>query len=258
MPTAEPWSAAWTEAFVTALATHHGPQGWWPGTSDDARIIGMHLVQRATWATVEGVLASLESASLLDLARLAEAPREQWMAFLAPLGMVPSRASRLQRFARAWTDLGGTERIRQRVAQECAEAVMSDHPRPHVFSEGWLLELPGVGRETAACLLTYILGQPAMVVDATAWRIIRRVDPRIAERLQTLHPLPLRASAGDEDERLQRWMELHLPAEPELLGEVHAWLIQTRKTVCTPRRPDCDACAVQALCVTGRRMAPVS
>jgi len=98
-----------------------------------------------------------------------------------------------------------------------------------------LQALPGVGRKTANVVLNCAFGEETMAVDTHVFRVANRTglapgkDPLAVERrLLKRVPGPYRADA-------------------------HHWLILHGRHVCKARAPQCSACAVRALCDTGRR-----
>src|SRR5262249_56809455 len=102
-----------------------------------------------------------------------------------------------------------------------------------------LPEIPGVGPETVDAILLYAAGRPVFAADAYARRVLARhrlVDPR----------------AGYEEVR--RWLEAHLPSDPELFNEFHALLVAVGKSNCRSR-PRGEGCALR-VDLPGRRPAP--
>ena len=80
-----------------------------------------------------------------------------------------------------------------------------------------LLQVPGLGPETADAILLYAGRRPVFVVDAYARRVLAR------HRL-----VPPRASY----EAVRAFVEAHLPADPGLYNEYHALLVAVGKRHC--------------------------
>ena len=95
----------------------------------------------------------------------------------------------------------------------------------------WLLELPGVGFKTAACVLLFAMGQPAMPVDTHVYRV--------ATRLGLIVP---RTSL----ENAHRLLEKAVPAKD--IYEFHMLMIEHGRRTCKSRRPDCQACVCKTIC----------
>lgn len=93
-----------------------------------------------------------------------------------------------------------------------------------------LLELPGVGRKTASCVLVYAFGKAAIPVDTHVHRISNRlgwVKTKNPEKTE----LALRASIPEKD-----WIALN------------DLLVFHGKNVCKPIRPLCSICSIEKYC----------
>lgn len=93
-----------------------------------------------------------------------------------------------------------------------------------------LLELPGVGRKTASCVLVYAFAKPAIPVDTHVHRISNRLG-----WVQTKSP--------DKTEQLLR----NLIAENDWLV-VNDLFVFHGKNVCKPIRPLCSICTIEPYC----------
>ncbi len=103
-------------------------------------------------------------------------------------------------------------------------------------ARGWLRSLPGVGAKTAAIVLLFSLGKPAMPVDTHVHRVTRRlglIGPR------------------DSAERAHELLEKLLP--PETYHDFHINILTHGRRVCTARNPRCPACAINDLCAAYQR-----
>jgi endonuclease-3 len=99
--------------------------------------------------------------------------------------------------------------------------------------ERYLLALPGVGPKTAACVLAFSLGRPALPVDTHV--------ARVATRLGLLAPRTPSAAA-------HRILADLVPAS--LRVSMHVGLIRHGRGVCRAGRPRCEICPLQELCPT--------
>jgi endonuclease III len=110
----------------------------------------------------------------------------------------------------------------------------------------YLTSLPGVGPKTAACVLAFSLGRPALPVDTHVHRVARRLgffDDRT------------------DAAKAHRVMEELVPAR--LRVRMHVGMIRLGRTICRAGRPACQVCPLQDLCPTapsiiGRRARPAS
>ncbi len=92
-----------------------------------------------------------------------------------------------------------------------------------------LLDLPGIGPETADSILLYALDRPTFVVDAYTARIICR------------HGL-CGPDAGYGE--LKSLFEDNLPASARLFNEYHALIVSLGKQHCRPRA-QCEGCPLE-------------
>lgn len=95
----------------------------------------------------------------------------------------------------------------------------------------WLEELPGVGPKTAACVLLFSLGMPALPVDTHVLRLAQRLG--LVEK---------NATAAKAQEAL----ESTVPAEK--IYSFHLLLIRHGRLVCKARRPLCSRCILSRRC----------
>lgn len=93
-----------------------------------------------------------------------------------------------------------------------------------------LLELPGVGRKTASCVLVYAFGKAAIPVDTHVHRISNRLG-WVATKTPEKTELALRSRIPEKD-----WI---------LLNDL---LVFHGKNVCKPIRPLCSICSIEKYC----------
>jgi len=93
-----------------------------------------------------------------------------------------------------------------------------------------LMELPGVGRKVANCVLVYAFGVAAIPVDTHVHRVSNRMGW-------------LRSKTPEETER-----KLVKIVPRRLWSVVNEALVAHGKAVCRPIGPRCEACPVRAFC----------
>ena len=148
-----------------------------------------------------------------------DAPTSAVEEAIRPGGLAPTKAPRLQAML---------AEVRERTPHfdlgDLAEMSLDDAKR-------WLRSLPGVGPKTAACVLLFALGRPALPVDTHVGRVAMR-----------LGLVPARASA----ERAHDLLEAML--EPGQVYAFHVDLIQHGRRVCHARAPACERCPLRPRC----------
>jgi len=98
-------------------------------------------------------------------------------------------------------------------------------------ARAWLMALPGVGPKTAACVLLFALGMPALPVDTHVFRVATR-----------LGLLPAKATADAAHGILEAIVA------PEQVYRFHVGLIKHGRHVCRAQRPLCGACVLNGVC----------
>jgi endonuclease-3 len=95
----------------------------------------------------------------------------------------------------------------------------------------WLLSLPGVGPKTAAIVLCFSFGKPAIPVDTHVFRVSWRlgiIDKKIGES------------------KAHGALEAVVPND--LAFRFHTALIQHGRQTCKAPKPNCERCVVRRVC----------
>jgi len=129
----------------------------------------------------------------------------------------------------AWSGLGYYRRARSLHAA-AKEIVQSGGGRFPKTAEEWL-ELPGIGKYTAAAIASIAFGEARAVVDGNVERVLGRV---VGERL----------SATEVWDRAQGLVSARRP------GDFNQAMMELGATVCLPQQPKCLLCPVNKLCRT--------
>ena len=186
------------------LLCHFGPQRWWPriwkeGNHRDEIIIGAVLTQRTLWKNVENALKKLEDYGITSIAKFYDTD-EGYIERL--LKSVPFRRRKIRTIKRLW------------------ETVKYGVP-----SREKLLEVEGIGEETADVILLYAYDIPTIVIDEYARRwFLRFFGLNVGDRM-------LRSYLHFED--------------TFYLKEMHALLDELGKRYCK-RKPLCDDCPLKS------------
>ncbi|HXG41278.1 MAG TPA: endonuclease III [Dehalococcoidia bacterium] len=102
-------------------------------------------------------------------------------------------------------------------------------------ARAWLEALPGVGPKTAACVLLFSLGLPALPVDTHVHRVALR-----------LGLVPPRTPPAKAQALLEEWVP------PELHYQFHVLLIRHGRRLCRAQRPLCPRCPLLDACPYGQ------
>lgn len=150
------------------------------------------------------------------------APTEELEEVIAPGGLAPQKAPRIQAILR----------LIQAGHGRLTLDFLNDWEDSRIFD--YLCSLPGVGPKTAGCVLAFSLNRPALPVDTHVLRVVRRLG---------LVPANWPAS------RVQGYLQGVVP--PEIQRELHLRLIDHGRSLCRPSSPGCVRCPLGFLCPTG-------
>lgn len=101
-----------------------------------------------------------------------------------------------------------------------------------------LIELPGVGRKTASCVLGYAFKLPAIAVDTHVYRVARRLG----------------WVKGNTPEKVEAELKAQIPKP--LWREVNRVLIPFGRDICKPGVPHCWRCPLVSICAYRPKTAP--
>jgi len=202
----------------TQLFAAYGPQGWWPARSRFEILLGAILTQGTAWRNVEQAIAALRRARLLSARAILHASESALAECLRPSGYFNVKARRLRSLCRWYLDAGGYPRLARRSTASLRAG---------------LLEVYGVGPETADDILLYGFERPVFVIDAYTRRLFARLD----------------LARGDASyDELQSWLQGALRPDARVYNEFHALIVRHAKVACRPT-PDCAACPLRVRCV---------
>ena len=147
--------------YYRVLRSRYGPQNWWPAQSRFEVIVGAYLTQNTNWTNVEKAISNLRRARALSLAAMRNLPLSRLQMLVRPSGYFRQKAKNIKTFI-AFLDRKYSGSLDRMFAQ----------PTNKLRAE--LLELNGVGPETADSILLYAGNHPVFVVDAYTRRILER------------------------------------------------------------------------------------
>jgi len=134
---------------------------------------------------------------------------------------------------RLWAGLGYYSRARN--VHRAAKEIVAHHGGRFPRDLETALQLPGIGRYTAAAVLSIAYGAPYAVLDGNVARVLARLGALRGE---------LRAP--------RRWKQLQHTAQElfvtEAAGDWNQAMMELGATVCTPKSPRCGECPVSRWC----------
>ena len=148
------------------------------------------------------------------------APTDELVEVIRPGGLAPTKGPRIQAvLAEVHAETGGTWDL----------SFLGEWPLER--ARDWLVSLPGIGRKTAAIILLFNFGRPALPVDTHVHRV--------ALRLGLLPPKTDLPRAHDLLEDALRDDEMY---------PFHVELIRHGRDTCRAPRPICGLCPLTDLC----------
>ena len=203
--------------LTNTLLSAYGRQHWWPGETRFEVMAGAILTQNTAWKNVQRALLNLKSAGVLSPTKMAALSPAQLADLIHPAGYFNIKAQRLGNLCRFVLQQGGV-------------AALSAWPSELLRRS--LLEIKGIGPETADSILLYAFDRPVFVIDAYTRRILRRLD----------------MIQGDEPyEVLRALLERGLDADSGLYNELHALIVEHAKSHCSSK-PRCSGCCLVSRC----------
>jgi len=208
-----------------------GPQGWWPLTikgnyskyhsgrpkTDNHKfeiIIGAFLTQNTNWKNVEKALYNLAKNKLLNIERINKTKKEKLAQLIRPAGYYNQKSERLKIIAKFLTK-NPIKKLNKLPVKELRKK---------------LLDIKGIGPETADSIILYVFEKPIFVIDAYTKRIFSRL--------------------GYKAKNYDEWQSLfHKSLKKDLnsFKEYHALIVELGKNYCKSR-PFCESCIIKGIC----------
>jgi len=202
--------------YFKVLLKVYGPQHWWPAETPFEVMIGAILTQNTNWTNVEKAIANLKILELLTPEAIHRVDVSSLARAIRPTGYFNVKAKRVKAFvAWLWKTCRGDVKALARI------------PPADLRTE--LLEISGIGKETADSILLYGLNHPVFVVDAYTYRVLAR------------HRLVPQETSYDE---MQDLFHENLRKDPALYNEFHALFVAVGKEFCR-KVARCEKCPLK-------------
>jgi endonuclease-3 related protein len=197
------------------LLVRYGPQHWWPGQEPFEVIIGAILTQSTAWTNVEKAITNLKAAGKLTPEGLRQLSDKELAGLIRPCGYYNVKARRLKAFV---------SRLRERYDDDLDKLFKNDIEDLRKK----LLDIYGVGEETADSIMLYAGNKTVFVIDAYTRRIVDRMGLKPENRSYASY---------------QKLFTVNVPADTGLFNEYHALLVHHAKEVCR-KSPLCQHCCL--------------
>lgn len=204
----------------------------WRASGDPVTELALTLLSQNTSDTNSGRAFQQLLRRYPDWDAVLAAPIADLEETIRPGGLAKTKAPRLHSLLSQLRERILAKGISDAAEEHWADAAAQQlRSMPIADAKRWLCELPGVGPKTAACVLLFSLGRPALPVDTHVHRVSQRLG-LISARTSAL-------AAHDQ-------LEAQLP--PARYYAFHVALIRHGRRVCHKRRPNCAQCVLQDRC----------
>ena len=191
-----------------------GPQNWWPGDTPFEIAVGAILTQNTNWGNVEKAIHNLKKQGVLSSRGIHGLSVKELASLIKPAGYFNVKAKRLRSFLDfLMNDYHG--RMENMVRDDLTQL------------RAKLLDIHGIGPETADSILLYALEKPIFVIDAYTKRILSRHGIMTSDRSYA---------------KFQELFHASLKRDVHLFNEYHALFVRVGKTFCRRTKPLCEKC----------------
>ncbi len=201
--------------IFNALFSYFGPQGWWPAKTRFEVIAGAILTQNVSWKNAKESILNLQKDNMLSSRVLSAAPPAEIAGKIRPSRFYNQKALTLKIFC-------------SHLEKEYAGSLDKMFRTEPGALRKKLLELKGIGPETADCILLYAGKKLSFVSDAYTKRFLDRYG--------------IIKSGGYE--RIRGYFMDNLPGDIYIYNEFHALIDRHCGSLCTVK-PLCFKCPVR-------------
>jgi endonuclease-3 related protein len=198
------------------LYSFYGPQYWWPGDTPFEIAVGAILTQNTNWGNVEKAIKNLKAAKNFSAKALYDMQISELASLIKPAGYFNVKAKRLKAFINYLCE-----------NYSGSMAAMGKKPLNELRQE--MLNVHGIGPETADSIALYALDKPVFVIDAYTKRVLSR------------HGILDYNASYDEYQNL---FHNALDEDVRLFNEYHALFVRVGKERCKPK-PLCEECPIK-------------
>ena len=206
------------QRIYDSLNLHYGPQNWWPADTPFEVMIGAVLVQNTAWKNASTAISRLKEVGLMTPSAIHEISTDELSSYIVSSGYFNTKAVRLQALCQWLVEQGDISQLKK---------------RPLKTLRRDLLDIHGIGPETADDILLYALDKAVFVIDTYTRRLFSRLS-----LLQH----------DDSYENLRRCFEQALDEDVVAFKQYHALIVVHAKDICR-KQPQCERCCLAKQCV---------
>jgi endonuclease-3 related protein len=193
-----------------------GKRNWWPGETELEIIVGAVLTQNTSWKNVEKAIDNMKHHNVLNIHTLYKMDRETLASIIKPSGFYNIKSSRLKNIINV-------------IYNDYSSNILNLNKLDMWDARERLLEINGIGKETADSIILYAFNKPIFVVDVYTKRFLKN------HRLY---------NEENDYDTLQEFFMKHLPNDTYLFNEFHALIVYLCQNFCK-KVPLCSRCPLK-------------
>jgi len=223
-------TTALLEEIYARLLDKTGNRNWWPVRYDSGVEAGFEisagaiLVQNTSWSNAKRALANLHKAGIWGYQAVYEVDESEIVEAIRSSGYYNSKTKKLKAFATTLVE-----------EFEADDGNLFALQLPELRTR--LLDIYGIGEETADDIILYAAKKPSFVMDTYTRRLVDRLGWQVG---------------GNKYSDYQQLFESKLEPDVEMWGDFHAQLDGHAARVCMKRNPKCSECVLLDICPTGK------
>ncbi|WP_129410047.1 endonuclease III domain-containing protein [Marinitoga lauensis] len=195
--------------------------GWWPGNNKFEIMLGALLTQNTNWGNVEKSLENIKTNSLMDPEKLYNLSLEKLEHLIKPSGFYKMKAKYVKNLL-GW--FKNYEFSFEKIAIKNKDELRNE-----------LLQIKGIGKETADSILLYAFDKLSFVIDAYTKRMFARLGFKIKNDYDTY----------------KLFFEENIPEDLLIYKNYHGLIVEHSKYICK-KNPICQNCFLKSYCKLDR------
>ncbi|WGS64956.1 endonuclease III domain-containing protein [Marinitoga aeolica] len=207
------------EVYNKLYSEYNIPEGWWPGDNEFEIMIGALLTQNTNWNNVEKSLDNIKKRNLMNPESLYYLPINELEELIRPSGFYTVKAKYIKNLLEWFKTYNFSFEVINKKEKE--------------ILRNELLNIKGIGKETADSILLYAFNKLSFVIDAYTKRMFSRLGLNIKVDYDTY----------------KNFFENNLPKDIMLYKNYHGLIVEHSKNICK-KKPLCENCKLKFLCKT--------
>lgn len=139
------------------LLAKMGPQGWWPADTKPEIVVGAILVQNTNWKNVEKSLTNLQKATAFDPTAISQLTLTNLEQLIKPSGFFTSKARAIHETCQFFSEFHWDYPL---IVKQYGKQLRNR-----------LLDIRGIGPESADVFLVYVFDLPVFIADKYARKL---------------------------------------------------------------------------------------